>query len=214
MYRFYKFQRQSHISSAKNTTACAVGPFYWALELRAEWEQNDQLIALELSKGFILPAFETTVPAPTIPLKRLRIHLKGVLNSIVGPLPPRATSKTWATGMLLPQCMDHIVQYNRRWLIRPKKWKNHDGCLACFKRKSNICLPLLQCKPRVAQCFIILSPIFVQNWCSGSPKQQKKASWHFWFARWPAGALTCTQTTTWTPGHIIDIPSKSNQSSS
>ena len=45
-------------------------------------EQNDKLTMLELSSGFILPAFDITVPAQTISLKRPRFCLKWVLNSI------------------------------------------------------------------------------------------------------------------------------------
>ena len=37
MYNGYNYQGQSYIISSKNTTACAVRPFYWALELRSEW---------------------------------------------------------------------------------------------------------------------------------------------------------------------------------
>ena len=40
MYNCYNYQRQSHIISSKNATAGAVGPFYWALKLGAE-RQNE-----------------------------------------------------------------------------------------------------------------------------------------------------------------------------
>ena len=50
------------LSLQNNTTACALGPFYWALELGL-LEQNDQLTMHELSRRFIMPAFDITVPA-------------------------------------------------------------------------------------------------------------------------------------------------------
>ena len=51
------------LSLQNNTTACAIGPFYWALELGL-LEQNDQLNMHELSRRFIiLPAFDITVQA-------------------------------------------------------------------------------------------------------------------------------------------------------
>ena len=38
MYYCYNYLRQYHIISTKNTNACSIGPFYWALELGAEWQ--------------------------------------------------------------------------------------------------------------------------------------------------------------------------------
>ena len=40
LYTCYNYQRQSHIISSKHSTACTVGPFYWTLELGAEWQTH------------------------------------------------------------------------------------------------------------------------------------------------------------------------------
>ena len=80
MYNCYNCQRQSHIISSKNTTACTVGPFYWAIEFKAEqpphyaWTQQRIYTAL--------PAHDITVQGSTVHLKRLRFLWKWVLNRI------------------------------------------------------------------------------------------------------------------------------------
>ena len=68
----YNCQRQSHIIPSKSTSACSVRPYFWALELWAEWPTY---FAWTLQK-FIIPSHHITVQGSTISSRRLKIMLE------------------------------------------------------------------------------------------------------------------------------------------